>query len=245
MLALKILFVLAVAVEAIFTPLYLKALWPKKCLKSLCLKMVCSAMFFSIGVLSAAIAKNTSVYAVTILFCLGCGWIGDYFLHAKPDSKRYFAIGYTFFLIGHIVYITAFSRALLKLQSGTSFFGRNQVIAFAVLYALSILAGVLFKLKFNPRKAVAAVLLYAAVLCLMLIKALSLALCFYRVGAAAGAYGFAVLAVGSAFFFLSDASIAVIIFGGKNRSYPLKIFNIVTYFWGQVLLASSILFIAI
>jgi hypothetical protein len=32
-------------------------------------------------------------------------------------------------------------------------------------------------------------------------------------------------------------------FGGQKKNRPLKIFNIVTYFAGQMLLASSILFV--
>jgi hypothetical protein len=42
---------------------------------------------------------------------------------------------------------------------------------------------------------------------------------------------------------LSDATLGLIMFGGQKRNKPLKVFNIVTYFAGQAMLASSILFI--
>ena len=42
------------------------------------------------------------------------GWIGDYFLHAKP-SDTYFVTGFLSFLIGHFFYIGAYVRTLPKL----------------------------------------------------------------------------------------------------------------------------------
>ncbi|MBO5895884.1 MAG: hypothetical protein J6Q83_01170 [Clostridia bacterium] len=52
-----------------------------------------------------------------------------------------------------------------------------------------------------------------------------------------------VLVLGSLCFLLSDVVLGFIMFGGFKKNYPIKIFNIVTYFAAQVLLASSILFI--
>ena len=86
-------------------------------------------------------------------------------------------------------------------------------------------------------------MLYAVIITVMFLKASALGIKYYLSGAEGGIYAALVLTVGSFFFVLSDASLAVILFGGKGKSYTLKIFNIVTYFWGQVMLASSILFI--
>ena len=116
-MALWILFGICLVVEAVCTPWYLKALWPEKCTKSLVLKMVCSTMFVSIGVLSMFIADNFSKYAITMLVGLVLGWIGDYFLHAKP-SNVYFVTGFVSFLVGHIFYIVAYGEDnLIRLQA--------------------------------------------------------------------------------------------------------------------------------
>ncbi len=241
---LKVLFGICILIEAIFTPWYLKALWPQKCFKSLCLKMVCSAMFFLVGVLSLFIAGNTSQYAITIMIALLLGWIGDYFLHAKP-SNTYFVIGFVSFMIGHVVYIVAYVNALPKLIKNYNQFDPCEVIFIAAFLIVAVIIGILMKMKFNPKAIKYAAILYAAILIVMFTKASSLGIRYYLSGAENGLYAMLVLGVGSLFFLMSDASLAVILFAGKNKNYPLKIFNIVTYFWGQVLLASSILFINI
>ena len=51
------------------------------------------------------------------------------------------------------------------------------------------------------------------------------------------------VALGAILFVLSDGSLGMILFAGKKGNRPLKIFNIVTYFAAQILLASSIFFI--
>lgn len=230
--------------EAIFTPWYLKALWPTKCFKSLCLKMVCSCMFFSIGILSLFIAKNTSAYAVTMMVGLGFGWIGDYFLHAKP-TNTYFVIGFTSFMIGHIVYVTAYIRALCTFN-GYNMFNLTEIgIGAAILIICFALAFAVLKVKFDPKVMKYASVLYGAILVTMFLKATALGLQVYHSGAENGIFAALTLFFGSLFFLLSDTSLGVILFGGQRKNYPLKIFNIVTYFWGQVLLASSILFVNI
>lgn len=243
-MALKIAFCACLVLEAVFTPLYLKAMWPQKCFKSLCLKMVCASLFVAVGVLSMAIAHNTSAYAVTMLAGLIFGWVGDYFLHAKP-SNTYFAIGFSSFLIGHLVYISAFARALPRIFPGYGHFNLPEFITGAVIVIISyIFAEYIIKMKFNPKLVKYAVILYTVILVTMFLKASVLGVKLWLSGAQNGLWAMLVLVFGSFFFVLSDASLAVILFGGKSKSYPLKIFNIVTYFWGQIMLAGSILFVA-
>lgn len=242
-MVLKILFFVCLVLEAIFTPWYLKALWPQKCFKSLVLKMICASLFVAVGVLSVFIAGNTSQYAITMLVGLAFGWVGDYFLHAKP-SNTYFAIGFTSFLIGHLVYIAAYVRTLPKLFPEYKMFNLVEILIGAVILAVSFAIAIFaIKMKFNPKPVKYAVVLYAVIIVTMFLKASALGIKYYLSGAEGGIYAALVLTVGSFFFVLSDASLAVILFGGKGKSYPLKIFNIVTYFWGQIMLASSILFI--
>ena len=87
------------------------------------------------------------------------------------------------------------------------------------------------------------VIAYTAILITMFIKASALGITYYKTGAENGWIALIVLVLGSLCFTLSDATIGLLMFAGKKKNKPLKVFNIVTYFAGQTLLASSILFI--
>ena len=241
-MALWIVFGLCLLVEAVCTPWYLKALWPQKCTKSLVLKMICSTMFVSIGVLSMFIADNFSSYAITMLIGLVFGWIGDYFLHAKP-SDVYFVTGFASFLIGHFFYIGAYVRALPALFPDYKMLNAPELIIAAVVLVLACVMLKLTKMKMTPKIVAFGIWLYFIILTFMFIKASALGYHQWQSGAEGGIVPFVVLTLGSFFFLLSDASLGVIMFADQRKNYPLKIFNIVTYFWGQIMLASSILFI--
>ena len=86
-------------------------------------------------------------------------------------------------------------------------------------------------------------LFYTIILSTMFLKATALGYEYYCTGAEDGVGALLVLFLGSLFFLLSDATIGLLMFSSQRKNKPLKVFNIVTYFAGQVLLASSILFI--
>ena len=56
---------------------------------------------------------------------------------------------------------------------------------------------------------------------------------------------FVTVGLGAVLFVLSDASLGLILFAGKDKNRPLKWFNIGTYYAAQILLASSIFFIRV
>ena len=241
-MVLKILFVVCLVVMAICVPWYLKALWPEKCRKSLILKMICSTMFVSIGVLSVYISGNTSTYAIIMIIGLIFGWIGDYFLHAKP-SDAYFVTGFLSFLIGHFFYIGAYIRTLPKLFPDYEMINAIEIAIEIFVVALGLVALKVFKVKLNPMVLKIGIYFYFAIVTFMFVKASALGFYYYKSGAPYGIVAFVLLSLGSLFFVLSDATLGIISFGGQKKNYPLKIFNILTYFWGQAMLASSILFI--
>lgn len=241
-MVLKILFVVCLVVMAICVPWYLKALWPEKCRKSLILKMICSTMFVSIGVLSVYISGNTSTYAIIMIIGLIFGWIGDYFLHAKP-SDAYFVTGFLSFLIGHFFYIGAYVRTLPKLFPNYEMISGIEIAVEVLFIALGLIALKVFKVKLNPKILKIGIYFYFAIVTFMFVKASALGFNYYKSGAPYGIVAFVLLSLGSLFFVLSDATLGIISFGGQKKNYPLKIFNILTYFWGQAMLASSILFI--
>ena len=241
-MALWVLFAVCLLVEVVCVPWYLKALWPQKCRKSLILKMICSTMFVCIGVLSMFIANNFSQYAITILVGLVLGWIGDYFLHAKP-TNAYFATGFLSFLTGHFFYIGAYVKALPKLFSDYKMVNTPEIILGAIILLSALISAKNLKVKFSPKVVKYAIAVYFTVITFMFTKASALGFNYWQSGGKYGIICFIALALGSLFFVLSDASLGVIMFANQRKNYPLKIFNILTYFWGQIMLASSILFI--
>lgn len=241
-MTLWLLFVFFVVLEIIFTPLFLKAQWPKPCFKSLVYKMICSTAFVLIGVLSVLISGNKSIYAIMMLIGLLFGWIGDYFLHAKT-TNTYFGIGFCSFMLGHIVYIATFIRAIPVITPDYNMLNLYEIIISAVLIGVSLFAAKKFKVNFSSKILQYGVLVYTIILITMFIKATVLGFEYYLTGAEGGIVAFIVLFLGSLFFMLSDGTIGILMFGGQSKNKPLKVFNIVTYFVGQTLLASSVLFI--
>lgn len=237
----KILLAVCVIVEIIFIPLYLKAFWPKPNKKSLRFKMICSAAFVCTGLLSIYIAGNRSPYAISILTGLICGFIGDYFLHAKGTMK-FFITGGTFFGAGHAAYIVAFIRAIPSVDSNMGYITVREIIAFAVMFILFSIV-MIKKFKFETTFLKVVTFLYGIFLLTMLIKAVVLGTAYLNSGLENGVLIFIWLTLGGCLFFMSDFSLAVMLLGGHNENRKLKVFNIITYFGAQMLLASSILFI--
>ena len=85
-------FVVLFVLQTVASTIFLKVEIPKPSKKSLILKASCSTIFVVTAVVAAFCADNFSSYAITMLVGLVFGWIGDYFLHAKP-TNAYFATG--------------------------------------------------------------------------------------------------------------------------------------------------------
>lgn len=241
-MTLWLMFAACVVIQIIFTPLFLKAQWPGICFKSLVYKMVCSSAFVCIGILSSLIVGNTSRYALMMIAGLVLGWIGDYFLHAK-STNTYFAIGFTSFFLGHIVYICCYMKTLPVVIPDYRMFNIPEIVAALVLLAVAIFLSVKFKVEFSSLFLKIAVLFYAVILVTMFTKASALGIGTFLADVPHGIWAAVLLVVGSLGFVLSDASLGLILFGGQKGKKPLKVFNIVTYFAGQSMLAASILFI--
>lgn len=239
---LRILFAVCIVAEIVFTPLFLKAQWPGMCFKSLVYKMICSTGFVGVGVLSMFIADNTSTYAVMMVAGLVLGWIGDYFLHAK-STNTYFAIGFISFFLGHIMYIRCFIRTLPVVVSDYKMFNIPELAVTLVFIVVAIVLAVKFKVEFSTNFLKIAVGVYTLILITMFVKASALGVGYWLTGAEHAIWAVIVLSFGSFGFMLSDASLGLILFGGQKGKKPLKVFNMVTYFAGQTMLASSILFI--
>ena len=239
---LKILFCLCIVLQIIFVPLFLKAQWPGICRKSLFFKMICATSFLSMGVLSMNMANNKSTYAIIMLVGLVFCWFGDLFLHLN-NSQKAFGTGFCSFLIGHIVYIIAYVKTLPIVNMDYNHFNFIEIAVVVLIYAIGLVLVKVFKINFSIGLLKFGCIIYGGLLAAMFVKASSLGLNFWLNGGKYGVVAFLVLSIGSLCFMLSDATLGIIMFGGQKRNKPLKVFNIVTYFLAQSLLASSILFI--
>ena len=235
-----ILLILFFVLQCVFTPLFLKASWPNRTTKSHCLKMVCATLFVSTGLLSMTISSNFTSFARVMIIGLVLGWIGDLFLHF--DGKVGFGIGFVAFLAGHIVYIKNYMDCLSSYE-GYNHFNVIEIAFFIVLLVVSFIVFKKFKMEFSTKLLKIAVIAYTIILVLMFIKATSLGINHYLSGAEGGIGAVLTLFFGGLFFVASDGTIGILMFGGQKRNRPLKIFNIATYFAGQMLLALSILFV--
>ncbi len=240
-MAAKIIYAIAVALEFVFIPLFLKYSWPKKCWKSFGFKMVCSALFITAAVCCMFWANNFTSYAKMMLIGLIFGMIGDLFLHLITDNKIVFGVGMLSFLIGHIFFIIGFGDALNRALPQAKVFDFRVIIAVIVIVALLILYAVKTKMKFG----IAAIpcLLYAFVISMMLVTAIQLSWRFFYEGFDNDYATIFTVGLGALLFVMSDATLAIFLFGGQDKNRPLKIFNIITYFAGQILLGTSILFL--
>lgn len=240
-MVLKILFAVCVIIEIIFTPLYLKAFWPRPNKKSLKLKMICSTAFVCTGILSMFIADNFSAFAITMLIGLILGWIGDYFLHVN-SAMPYFLTGGGSFMMGHLAYIIAFIRAIPVFNAEMGYVTVPEIVAFVVIF---IIFGTIMikKFHFETPFLKALTFIYGIFLVTMLIKSVTLGITYFNTGLENNILVLIWLMLGGLLFFMSDFSLGVMLLGGHNENRQIKVFNIVTYFGAQMLLASSILFV--
>ena len=240
--ALYLMLALCCLLEFVFVPWFLKVMWPNPSKKSLLLKMICASLFVGVGVLSIFIADNHTEYAYTMLFGLILGWIGDFFLHVN-STKTCFGIGFTSFLLGHIVYIISYVRALKNIFPEYSVVNWVEICAAVALCIVALVCYINLKLDMPGTFVKVIMGTYFLILTAMFVKATALGVNYLISGGQYGVIALLVLMLGSLCFLLSDVVLGVIMFGGFKKNYPIKIFNIVTYFAAQVLLASSILFI--
>ena len=176
-------------------------------------------MFVSIGVLSIYISGNTSMYAIIMIIGLIFGWIGDYFLHAKP-SDAYFVTGFLSFLIGHFFYIGAYIRTLPKLFPDYEMINGIEIAIEIFVVVLGLIALKIFNVKLNPKILKVGIYFYFAIVTFMFVKASALGFNYYKSGAPYGIVAFILLSLGSLFFVMSDATLGIISLVVKRKTIP-------------------------
>lgn len=247
---LKILLAVCFVLFLVFVPLYDKAYWPEPTKKSLTCKMIAATMFVAIGVLGMLITDNKSDYASTMLIGLVLGWVGDLFMHIPhpPQNPRMSVVyvGAASFLIGHIFYVSAFVKSTAALTTNYKFFTLPEVIAFFVIFvAFALMLKPVFKFEFKNRFMQVTLYLYSIFLIIMLVKACKFGITYFTSGAENGLIGMLILLVGGVLFFISDLTLGIRLIGGGKGNKTIKTVSLYAYFFAQLLLATSILFIHI
>ena len=236
--------VIAIVIEAIFTPLFLHFQRPGINIKSFTCKMICASMFLAVGFLSFFYAGNTSEFAKFMLIGLSSSWFGDLFLHLKQGCKVTFGIGFVFFAAAHVFYLIAYSKATALYFPERKFLSTPEI-----LIAIAVIVIFYFILKgkdmINFASPIVAIFAgYGLILTTMFIKAVVFGAQYINTGNPV--FGGVSLALGGTLFFTSDMTLVLLMSNAKlKKNHRLKDYNIGSYFIGQSLLALSVLFVGL
>lgn len=247
---LKVLLIICYILFFIFVPLYDKAYWPEPTKKSLSCKMIAATTFVGIGILAMFITDNSSQYANLMIIGLLLGWFGDLFMHIPhpPNNPRMSVvyIGAAGFLVGHIFYVTAFVKASASLTTNYNFFTIPEITAFFVLFVtFALMLKPVFKFEYKNLFMQIALYIYSMFLIVMLIKSVMFGITYYMSGAENGIIGMLILVIGGILFFVSDLTLGLRLLGSAKGNKKVKTLSLYTYFFAQLLLSTSILFIHI
>jgi uncharacterized membrane protein YhhN len=240
----NILFIIAAVVEVPLVALFLKYYWPDRCKQSFITKVICSLLFVLMGIFAAKETGNNTLFADYMIWGLVFGMAGDLLLHAMTTKMLPFILGVVAFLIGHIFYIMAIQRAIYTVGLSKGAFIWYELLIIAVIVVIAVI----YCLKTNAFKRkgpmVYGLLAYGVVLATMLAKAVRYVVDVIAFGVDDNMYMIALtVGLGAVLFFLSDASLGIILTDDKPVKRGMRIFNITTYYAAQVLLAASIFFV--
>lgn len=249
-MGLKILLGICYILFFIFVPLYDKAYWPEPTKKSLTCKMIAATAFVLIGFFGMEITGNESYYANVMFIGLILGWIGDLFMHIPhpPNNPRMSVvyIGATSFLIGHIFYVAAFVKSTASLTPDYEFITIPEIVAFVIIFiAFALMLEPVFKFEYTNKFMKITLHFYSAFLIVMLVKACKFGITYYISNAKNGLIGMFILLVGGVLFFISDLTLGLRLLGSAKGNKKVKTLSLYAYFFAQLLLATSILFIHI
>ncbi len=240
----EILFIVAVVAEVALVPLFLKYYWPDRCKQSFITKFVCSLLFVLCGIFASKATGNNTLFADYMIWGLVFGMAGDLLLHSLTTKQLPFIIGVIAFLVGHIFYIMGLQRAIYTTGFSGALLTWYEILIVAVIFAVALI----YALKtdvFKRKGAVAyGLLAYGVVLAAMLAKALRYVIGVIAYGTNDNMFMIGLtVGLGAVLFFLSDASLGIILTSAKDLKRGMRIFNITTYYAAQVLLAASIFFV--
>ena len=187
-------------------------------------KSFTSILFLTIGILGHFTGIAPQEYSIYIIIALSFGLIGDVLL-VYSDNQLCFVLGLFSFVIGQIVYGLLFLR-----HNGFSYL---DVFIYAAIFSFAIFVYSKSKIEFGVMKLPA--LLYLCAITFMYTMGLST---LYK-----GIYSTitkAFIVAGTTLFAASDLVLAFNMFD-KSSKPVLKRINMILYFYGQMILAASII----
>lgn len=238
------IFLIAVlfSIEFIALRHYIKIMYPKIGWNTLLSKSLCSLIFVATAITSQYFSDNGLVFN-TMLAAFICSFFGDVFLHVYPKLGSEivnYALGGVSFLAGHILYIISFANA----EKGFVLPGNILAIQLASAAVLCVAVNILmrvFGLKLGKVFTVP-VIIYSFALMIMVVKAVTLGIMFVSSGK--GVIPAVIISVGATAFAASDIVLASDFFTG-GKDLKKKVANMILYYGGQMLLATSLLWIEI
>ena len=135
------------AAECLAFPIFIKAQWPQKCVKSFVWKMISATLFVGYGAYLMFVSDSSNLtFSKYMVTGLALGWLGDLFLHLtalKKDPGKVFTgasfvTGLISFLVGHIFYVLAYINALKGLGKWNSGTVKAVIIIVAVMLSRSM-----------------------------------------------------------------------------------------------------------
>ncbi len=230
----------ALAAEIMLCPMFLRSQKNGRTVKSLLFKMLTSSCFLAVAACAYFYRGETSVCCFYMLIAVICAWFGDLFLHL--NSKVGFVIGFLFFLGGHVLYIAAFHSKMREFLPDAGLFSTAEI--FATVASIVFLFILAFRADYtkgqHPLK-IAAFAIYAAMILFMAFKALRTSVFLVAEDPTNGVIPALLLVCGAYLFVCSDVSLGLILVDEeKKKDYPLKIFNIVTYYAAVSMLALTV-----
>lgn len=205
---------------------------------AMCVKILASLGFIAIGVAALFSGVENQKAAAFFLFGLVFGLIGDIVLDLKvvylkqPEEGLYLTCGMASFAIGHIMYLVG----IVMLLGDTITLPLIGIcVAIAALVSFGMVYGGEKLMKFRFGKFTIHTLVYGFILVFM--GALSVGVCIVMKSSYA-----ALFAVGMMLFFLSDAVLSMMYFGGRPRDKALAVINHSLYYAAQICIAAFIFF---
>lgn len=194
-------------------------------------KVTTSILFIFTGVISYIKSPGDYYYFLLLIGGLFFSLLGDIFLslkinHHDGSLNKYFFYGLISFSITHIMYILAFVHL-----------GSFNIVDLLVALILAFI--IIFILKSNKnmdfKNMILPVSIYSFIICLMAFESIKLLfLLNFNVGTI-------LLLVGVLLFILSDIVLSFILFHKHPKKF-LAALNLITYYVGQFLIASTLLF---
>ena len=203
---------------------------PKKNLRFI-FKAIASLLFISTGIISYIIFPKDYYYFIFILTGLFFSLLGDIFLALKINDNnghfnKYFLYGIISFSLTHTMYIFAFCHL-----------GFFNILDLLITLILSILIITVLKCNksINFKNMLAPASIYSFIICLMTLQSIKLV---FLLKFNLGTY---MLLTCTLLFILSDLILSFILFNTNHKKY-LTAINLFTYYTGQFLIASTVLF---